>query len=284
MKFTLFFNFCLFISLSSCNIEMSSSDYTAPGTFTTGIEGPATDYLGNIYAVNYKNEGTIGKVTPDGKISLFLKLPEGSVGNGIRFGSRDKMFIADYTNHNILQVDMNTKKVSVFAHNPEANQPNDIAIGTKGVIYASDPDWANNTGNIWKITKEKGFELLEGQMGTTNGIEVSHDRKRLFVNESVQRKLWVYDILENGFVANKKLFFSFEDHGLDGMRCDDKGNLYVCRYGKGTIVVLSPEGKQLKEIKLQGQKPTNITFSTDFETFYITMADRGCIEAVKNNL
>ncbi len=276
--------FLVLFLLCSCDRERESSDFTAVGTFTNGVEGPATDDLGNIYAVNYQREGTIGKVTPDGIASVFLELPTGSIGNGIRFGSKGAMYIADYKKHNILKVDMETKKIEVFAHQPQANQPNDIAIGNNGVLYASDPNWSNETGSIWKITKENGFERLEANMGTTNGIEVSTYKNRLFVNESVQRKVWVYDIAGDGTVTNKKLFYSFDDYGLDGMRCDDKGNLYICRYDKGTVAVLSNKGVLLKEFTLQGKKPTNITFSTDFKLFYVTVSDRGNIEVVKNTL
>lgn len=60
-------------------------------------------------------------------------------------------------------------------------------------------------------------------MGTTNGIEVNPEGTKLYVNESIQRKIWVYDITENGNIQNKKLFYAFEDFGLDGMRTDKKG-------------------------------------------------------------
>lgn len=264
----------------SCLTHKRSIDFTQEGGFTEGIEGPATDHLGNVYAVNYKEQGTIGQVTPSGLSSVFVTLPDGSIGNGIRFGSNKNMYVADYTNHNILEVDMKSKKVSVFAHEPSANQPNDIAIAPNQTLYASDPNWSNDTGNLWKVTKEKGFELLEKNMGTTNGIEVSPDGLQLYVNESVQRKIWVYDILEDGMTANKRELIAFDDHGLDGMRSDNQGNLYVCRYGKGTIVIISPSGSVLGEIQLIGKKPSNITFSNDFKKCYITMADRGCIESV----
>ncbi len=269
------------LTMISCKTSIQSTDFTQEGGFTDGIEGPATDYLGNIYAVNYEKNGTIGKVTPDGKCSLFLTLPEGSIGNGIRFGDKDQMFVADYTNHNVLEVNMLDNSITVFAHQPEANQPNDLAISPNKTIYASDPNWSQETGQIWKVTREKGFELLEDNMGTTNGIEVSPNGKKLYVNESVQRNIWVYDILENGSVSNKKLFYSFDDFGLDGMRCDKNGNLYVCRYDKGTVVVLSAQGVLLDEIKLTGQKPTNITFGTDYKKCYVTLADRGCIEMIE---
>lgn len=271
----------LILLIISCGQHLQSSDFTKEGSFTDGIEGPATDHLGNIYAVNFEEQGTIGKITSDGKSSLFIKLPNGSIGNGIRFGEKHQMFVADYINHNILEIDLRSKKVEIFANELKANQPNDLAISPNRTLYASDPNWSDNTGKLWKITKEKGFELLEEEMGTTNGIEVSHDGRKLYVNESVQRKIWVYDIVENGLLRNKQEFISFEDFGLDGMRCDGNGNIYVCRYGKGTIAIISPSGKLLEEIELKGKKPTNITFSNDYKKCYITIADRGCIEVVK---
>src|SRR5690606_32488343 len=208
------------------------------------------------------------------------KLPNGSIGNGIRFGKNNQMFVADYTNHNILEIDLVSKKIEVFAHEATAHQPNDIAISPAEILYASDPNWSDNTGKLWKVTKENGFELLEENMGTVNGVEVSPDGKKLYVNESVQRKIWVYDILDNGFIENKQEFISFEDFGLDGMRFDDRGNLYVCRYGKGTVVVLSSSGEIVREIQLIGKNPSNLTFSNDYKKCYITMADRGNLEVV----
>jgi sugar lactone lactonase YvrE len=55
--------------------------------FTSGIEGPGCDREGNLYAVNYQRQGTIGKVTPEGECSVFAELPDDSIGNGIRFHS-----------------------------------------------------------------------------------------------------------------------------------------------------------------------------------------------------
>jgi sugar lactone lactonase YvrE len=45
---------------------------------------------------------------------------------------------------------------------------------------------------------------------------------------------------------------------MDGMRCDIKGNLYITRFGKGMVVIASPEGKVIREISLVGKRPTNI--------------------------
>src|SRR5438876_6490109 len=96
--------------------------------FTPGIEGPACDKAGNVYAVNFARQQTIGKVTPDGKGEVWLELPGKSTGNGIVFDKKGFMYIADYVAHNVLKVDPQTRKITVFAHNEKMNQPNDLAM------------------------------------------------------------------------------------------------------------------------------------------------------------
>ncbi len=261
---------------------IKSSDLTAVNSFTSGAEGPAVDKDGNLYAVNYSKEGTIGKITPAGDSSIFIELPNGSIGNGIRFNSKGEMLIADYTNHNILKVDMASKQLSVYAHDSMMNQPNDIAIDSKDRLYASDPNWKAGTGRIWRIDTDGKTTVLEDSMGTTNGIEVSPDEKTLYVNESVQRKVWAYDLSSSGSVSNKRLLIEFPDFGMDGMRCDIDGNLYIARHGKGVVAKISSKGQLLKEITLLGKNPSNIAFGgPDGRTAYVTLQDRGNIETFR---
>ncbi len=246
---------------------------TQPKEFTGGIEGPQCDATGNVYAVNFKEDGTIGKVTPQGKGEVFVTLPNKSVGNGIVFDRAGAMFIADYVNHNVLKVDMTTKQISVLAHQGGMNQPNDLAIGPDEVLWASDPNWGNNTGQLWRIDRQGKVTKVASEMGTTNGIEVSPDGKTLYVNESVQRGIWAFTITADG-LKDKRLLKQFPDHGFDGMRCDVDGNLYVTRYGKGTVAIVSPKGEVLREIDVLGKSPSNLCFGgPDGRTVYVTEVD-----------
>ena len=45
-----------------------------------------------------------------------------------RFDSKEQMFVADYTGHNILKYNDEEKRLEIFAHDSNMNQPNDIAI------------------------------------------------------------------------------------------------------------------------------------------------------------
>ena len=255
---------------------------TEPGGFTRGIEGPAVGPDGMLYAVNFARQHTIGRVTPEGEASVFVTLPDSSVGNGIRFDSRGRMLIADYTRHNVLRVDMATRRIDTLAHEPRMNQPNDLAVDARDRVYASDPNWAESTGRLWRIDPDGAATLLEAGMGTTNGVEVSPDGRRLYVNESVQRRVWVYDLADDGSISNKRLLVEFPDFGMDGMRCDADGHLYVTRYGKGTVAKLSPSGEVLLEVTLAGKNPSNIAFGgPDGRTAYVTLADRGNVETFR---
>ena len=268
------------VNAQSPDALYQSSIFTPVNTFTHGVEGPAVNKSGTVYAVNFDHQGSIGQVTPSGESSLFIELPDSSIGNGIRFNSRGNMLIADYTRHNVLQVDMATKKISVLAHEPRMTQPNDIAIDKNDRVYASDPNFKAGTGRVWRIDTNGKVTLLDSLDGAANGIEVSPDEKKLYVNAS--RKVWVYDLSSKGKLSNKRLLIDFPDFGMDGMRCDVKGNLYIARIGKGVVVKVSPEGKVLQEIKLTGKNPTNVAFGgADGRTVYVTLMDQGNLESFR---
>lgn len=274
---------CTTSILAQNNQLYKAKDLTAENQFSSNIEGPNFDKAGNLYIVNFQHDGTIGKINPvTGAGEIFLTLPDSSVANGIHFNSKGTMLLPDFKGHNVLAVDMHTKKVSVYVHSSQFNQPNDLCVNSKDQVYATDPKWSSNSGQLWRIDTDRVPVLLETNMGTTNGIELSPDEKTLYINESVQRKIWKYDVDKAGNISNKKLFASFPDFGFDGMKCDKAGNLYVARWGKGVIAVLSPEGKLIREIPLKGKQCSNLVFGgKDGKTVFVTLQDRKAVETFR---
>ena len=262
-----------------------SFDFTEENIFTNNIEGPWFDSKGNLYVVNFQKDGTIALVKPDGKPEIFVTLPEGSTANAIQFDSKGTMYLADFSGHNVLKVDMKTKKVSVYSHDDGFNQPNDICINKKDQIFASDPNWKESSGKLWRIDVGGKAVLLADSMGTTNGITLSPDEKILYVNESVQKKVWAFDVDAKGGISHKRLFAEFPDYGFDGMKCDKKGNLYVTRYGKGVIEILNPEGRVIKSVELKGKNCSNLVFGgPDGKTVFVTLQDRKGMEKFRNDI
>ncbi len=279
MKRRTLLSVALLAALNSSHAAPPTQDYIDAGRFTDGIEGPAFGPDGRLYVPNLETNGTIGVISAQGEAEIFMHLPEGSIGNAIRFNAQGQMLIADYTGNNVHLVDLDSREIIHTHHHCGMHQPNDIAVARSGMIYASDPDWATDSGQLWRISPEGRVFLLEPNMGTTNGIELSPDETRLYVNESVQRKVWVYDVSPEGNLSNKRLFYQFDDHGLDGMKTDRAGNLYIARYGAGRITVLSPEGEVINRFPLRGQHPTNLALKEGETTqVYVTMQQRGAIE------
>ncbi len=276
--------------ISSCSsgnylAEIQSIDFTAENLFSKNIEGPTFDKEGNLYVVNFQKNGTIGKVKMDGTCEVFVELPDSSIANALQMNSHNEILAADFPRHNILKINPVTKTVAIFCHNEHFNQPNDICINKNDQLFASDPHWKTSTGQLWRIDPNGKATLLEDSMGTTNGICLSPDERILYVNESIQRCVWKYDVDAYGNILHKQLFLRFEDFGMDGMKCDRDGNLYITRYGKGTIAVVSPAGTLLREVRLKGKNCSNLVFGgSDGRTVFITLQDRKGMEKFQNDI
>jgi sugar lactone lactonase YvrE len=269
-------------------VKFQSRQITPSGEYTFGIEGPAVDQQGNLYVVNFGKPGTIGKLSAGASQSeLFATLPEGSIGNAIRFDRQGRMFVADYKKHNIFVVSPDGKDVETYFHSDDFNQPNDMTIANDGTIYASDPHWKQHDGQIWRISKSAGGNVVgekmtaDRRMSTTNGIDLSPDGKTLYVGESDTREIWSYRIDGTRLLA-PRLLQRFDDFDIDGLRTDTEGNLLVARILKGTVVMLTADGKLKREIKLNAKEPTNLAFGGhDGKTVFVTQRQGGFIESFR---
>lgn len=283
----------LIVAASSARAEtklFESAQVSPAGEYTFGIEGPAADLDGNLFVVNLGKPGTIGRLPAGGAASeLFTTLPEGSIGNAIRFDRGGTMFIADYRKHNIFAIPKGASAPVVWFHSDEMNQPNDITIARDGTIYASDPNWKGREGHIWRIAKGADG-TVRGQvmsapraMGTTNGIDLSPDGKTLYVGESSSGQIWSYAINGNE-LTGAKLVKAFQPDTVDGLRTDAAGRLYVARILKGTIALMKPNGAVEREIALKAKEPTNLAFGgSDGKTVFVTQRQGGFIEAFRTD-
>jgi sugar lactone lactonase YvrE len=267
-----------------------SVQVTPAGEYTFGIEGPAVDVDGNLFVVNLGKPGTIGRL-PAGAVASenYAALPQGSVGNSIRFDRDSTMFVADYKGHNIFAFRKGSAEPLLWFHSDEMKQPNDMTIARDGAIYASDPNWKGREGHVWRIAKAQDGSV-QGEimtapraMGTTNGIDLSPDGKTLYVGESNSGEIWSYTI-RGTELTDAKLVKTFQPDTIDGLRTDVSGRLYVARILKGTIAIMKPDGAVQKEIALKGKEPTNLAFGgDDGKTVFVTQRQGGFIESFRTD-
>lgn len=260
-----------------------SKPISSPGLFPSGIEGPAVDSNGHLYAVNFGSRGTIGVVKPGQIPELWLKLPTGSIGNSIRINKDGRMFVADYKMHQLFSVDIETKKVDVLFQANEMNQPNDMTISSNNTFFLSDPNWKDlKKGSIWSYKIGDAAPVkMASDLAAVNGIDLDASETHLYFSESVTGSIFSMEIKDNTLI-NKKLVYKFAPDTVDGIRFDSAGNLFVARIQQSKIDVISTDGKLLRSIALQGQNPTNLAFGgPDGKTVYVTIRDGGYIESFR---
>lgn len=160
------------------------------------------------------------------------------------------------------------------------NSPNDVVLGPDGAIYFTDPTSDLPKGQkqeimfegVYRISKDGTVRLLTKDMKQPNGLAFSPDGKKLYVDDDEERNIRVYDFRTGGVLLHGRIFGS-EATGSkgevpDGMRVDEKGNLYVV--GPLGIWVWSASGKHLGTIVVPEQ-PANLTWGgADYSTLYIT--------------
>ncbi|MCX7984189.1 MAG: SMP-30/gluconolactonase/LRE family protein [Bacteroidetes bacterium] len=157
------------------------------------------------------------------------------------------------------------------------NSPNDLVVKSDGSVFFTDPDFNVPFGQqkeltfkgIYRISTSGHITLLDSTFDKPNGICFSPDERRLYVNESAQRKIYVWDVVNDSVITNKRLFYTIPQSGYaDGMKTDSFGNLYCT--GPGGVWILSPEGTVLGKISTP-LNPSNCTWGdVDRKTLFIT--------------
>jgi len=159
------------------------------------------------------------------------------------------------------------------------NSPNDLVCKSDGSIFFTDPDFNIPFGQqkelsfqgIYRISPTGDIQLLDSTFKKPNGICFSPDEKRLYVNESPTGDIYVWDVVNDTSVANKKWFAKHRNNGyVDGMKIDQDGNLF-CTGPKG-VEIFSPKGVSIGFITLpNNNSASNCAWGeADNKTLFIT--------------
>ena len=285
---TLFLFLTPVISSADEQPKLPPSHSVEPQLFATGFEfaeGPAVDRHGNLFVVNYRMNGTIGRITHDKSASVFCVLDEllpvegfKSQANGIKIDREDRLVVADAGCGRLLRIAADGQTAEVLADRIDGkrfNSINDVALDTKGNIYFSDPGGSsaeNPVGSVYRYDiRTKQVTRLAEKLAFPNGLAVSPDQKSICVAESQKYHVLIFDLKDDGTVANSRTLIRFPnetngnirggDFEPDGMIFDTAGRLYVAMWTGGVINVVDvPSGQLLRQYDAGGTKATNCHF------------------------
>jgi gluconolactonase len=158
-------------------------------------------------------------------------------------------------------------------------RPNDIVADLKGGYYFTDP-----MGSAVYYVPRGGsiIRVVEEGIKSPNGLQLSHDEKTLYINDTQGLNIYAFDVQADGRLANRRVFATYTGRDMslppgappvsraDGLTTDDDGRLYALT--DSGIEVLSPTGAHLGAIPVWciTRRCQNLSFGgPDKRTLYV---------------
>jgi gluconolactonase len=239
-------------------------------------EGPV--WVGDALLFSDPNSNIIYQYTPSpdqpGRLEVFRQ-PSGYAGadiaeygqpgsNGLTLDPQGRLVINQHGNHRVIRLEKDGSE-TVLADRFEGkrlNSPNDLVYRSDGTLYFTDPPFGLPKvfddrrkelpfSGVYSLYKGR-LRLISRDFKGPNGIAFSPDEKYLYVGNWDEKKKLVmrYEAKPDGTLANGTRFFDMTaapgEDGLDGIKVDQQGNLYVS--GPGGLWVISAAGRHLGTI------------------------------------
>jgi gluconolactonase len=203
----------------------------------------------------------------------------GAIGNA--YDTEGRLYTCEFRQRRVTRT-LKNGKTEVLAARFEGkrlNAPNDIIVRRDGHVYFTDPAFGAQEDareldfyGVFHITPKGEMEAVAKWKTRPNGITLSPNGRILYVADSDQRLIRAYDLDKKGVASNERMVVEKIAGVPDGIRTDEKGNLYVAARA---VYVYSPPGgangaRLLGEI-LVGETPSNLAFGDpDLETLFVT--------------
>jgi gluconolactonase len=209
--------------------------------------------------------------------------------NGMTYDEQLSLIVCEHATSNLVRERPDGQRDVLASHfeGYELNSPNDVVVKSDGSIYFSDPWYGRMPVYGVERPRELGFQgvyrlppgggppelLVERFMfDQPNGLCFSPDEQRLYINDTVQALIRVFDVSTYGSLMNGRVFASGlasdREPGLpDGMKCDSRGNVWCT--APGGVWVFAPSGELIGKVRVP-EMVANLTWGgPDFRTLFL---------------
>lgn len=213
-------------------------------------------------------------------------------GNGMTYDRGLNLIVCEHATSSLVRIrpDGGRDVLATHFEGRELNSPNDVCVRSDGSIYFSDPWYGRMPVYGVERPRELGwqgvFRIRPGQVGgdpqllvdrftfsMPNGLCFSPDEARLYVNDTEQANIRVFDVSADGSLSNGRIFASGLRDSLkpglpDGMKCDAEGNVWVT--APGGVWVYDPQGNLIGKVDVPELAANLHWGGPDWRTLFIT--------------
>ena len=210
--------------------------------------------------------------------------------NGMTYDAALDLVVCEHATSTLVRERADGSREVVASHfeGLELNSPNDVVVKSDGSIYFSDPWYGRMPVYGVERPRQIGFqgvyrvppgggapELVVDRylFDQPNGLCFCPSEERLFVNDTVQHLIRVFDVRPDGRLGAGRVFasgiVSAGEPGVpDGMKCDARGNVWVC--GPGGVWIYSLRGELIGKLRVP-ELVGNLTWGgPDWRTLFLT--------------
>jgi len=243
--------------LSKVLIDGQNWELLAEGLGFT--DGACSDAEGSFYFYDLGKGTAIRKISPDGKVSDFIKdMPKCS---GLKFGPDGRLYACTQgPKKQLIAIEVPSGKITVLADNA---QPNDLVVSHRGYAYYTD----TGKGQVIIVDAKGGIRTGAGGINAPNGITLSPDQNTLAVSEYRGTNVWTFRVSADGSLdagartMTLRTPLNKADSGGDGSTTDAAGRYYVTSHigiqmfdaaGRWSGVIAKPTDKGCVSITFAG--------------------------------
>jgi gluconolactonase len=190
--------------------------------------------------------------------------------NGMTLDNDGNLIVCEHVTSSVVRESPGGGHETLVTHwgDRELNSPNDVIVARDGSILFTDPTYGRMPGfglereqdldfqGVYRLPAGGGdLQLLVDDFAQPNGLCFSTDESLLYINDTDRAHIRVFDVgadhqLSNGRVFAENIGTADLAKGdlVDGMKLDERGNVYVT--GPQGVLVFSPGGEHLGTINV----------------------------------
>ena len=209
--------------------------------------------------------------------------------NGMTRDDHGNLIVCEHVTSSLVRESPDGTRETLASHwgERELNSPNDVIVAVDGSIIFTDPTYGRMAGfglereqeldfqGVYRLPADGGdLQLLIDDFAQPNGLCFTPDESQLYINDTVHAHIRVFDVGPDHALSNGRVFAEGIGTGdlasgelVDGMKLDERGNVYVT--GPKGVWIFAPDGEQLGVIEVP-ENVGNVNWGgDDWSTLYI---------------